>query len=196
MARPSQNIDKKLIEVGKQKILESGIAGVNIRSICLDYGINLGMFHYYFKTKENFTNILLKTLSDDLINYMIKESEGLANSREKLKKVLMINAKMMYERKSIIENLIKDIDSFGDTYVKTLKEIQLKLLNFFMKITEDCKNEGFLDGNIQIEIIYSLIAGSFMHFVRLRRDVSNADEKTFYEKVESFFDIMMEKLKQ
>ena len=196
MARPSQNINKKLIEVGKQKVLESGISGVNIRSICLDYGINLGMFHYYFKTKENFTNILLKTLSDDLISYMIKESEGLANSREKLKKVLMINAKRMYERKSMIENLIKDIDSFGDTYVKTLKEIQLKLLNFFMKIMEDCKNEGFLDGNIKIEIIYSLIAGSFMHFVRLQRDVSNADEKTFYEKVESFFDVMMEKLKQ
>jgi len=60
MARPSQSIDQLLPDAGLALWPLTGCAGLSARRLTEHAGVNLGMFHYHFKTRENFTNAVLQ----------------------------------------------------------------------------------------------------------------------------------------
>ncbi len=195
MARPSQHIDQKLIAAGKKKLIENGLSGISIRSICLESGINLGMFHYYFRSKENFIKILFQGLSDDLQSYWIKESAGLSTSREKLEKVLFMSAKMMKEKKRVFETILKDIDFCDEFYIQLGKDIQRKWGIFYYNLVEDCKKEGFLDKNVDGHVLVAVIAGGMSHYAKGRIDHGNESNEEYYAALKEVFNMLMEKFK-
>jgi AcrR family transcriptional regulator len=45
---------------------QSGIAGLSVRKVAERAGVNLGMFHYHFRTKDAFVRALLQRLYDDM----------------------------------------------------------------------------------------------------------------------------------
>ena len=49
MARPSQNVDQRLLEAGLALLPQTGCAGLSVRRLADHAGVNLGMFHYHFK---------------------------------------------------------------------------------------------------------------------------------------------------
>ncbi|MBC7946203.1 MAG: TetR/AcrR family transcriptional regulator, partial [Burkholderiales bacterium] len=50
MPRPSQNTDRRLIKAARKLLPETGCSGLNLRQVAVKAGVNLGMFHYHFKT--------------------------------------------------------------------------------------------------------------------------------------------------
>jgi len=192
MVRPSQNIDKKLIELGKKQIIEKGIAGLSIRSICVDSGINLGMFYYYFKTKENFVKVLLTGLHQDIQSHWIKESESISDPLEKLKAVLNINVRMFKERKGVIETIMKGIDLSDKFYIQILKELHERWLKFYSDLIEDCKESGYFDKNVDTHNYVAIFAGSVPSYLKIHHA---SDLDTYYKEAGKFIDFLIEKLK-
>ncbi|AKL98094.1 TetR/AcrR family transcriptional regulator [Endomicrobium proavitum] len=193
MSRPSQNIDKKLIAIGKKRMIEQGIAKLSIRSICIESKVNLGMFYYYFKTKENYIKILLETLTNDLHAYWIKESEGLSSAPEKLKRVLYLNAKMMKEKRGAFETIVKDVDFSNDFYKNIAKGLHKQFGEFFLNLIKDCKQEGYLDKNISNEILTAVIIGGVMMYSK--HCVNICDDNAIYAKMEEMINLLFEKFK-
>ena len=68
MPRPSHNIDKRMLEAAKKIVCEHGCSGIRIRDIAAKAHANLGMFHYYFKSKRRFTKVLLQDCYDDFFS--------------------------------------------------------------------------------------------------------------------------------
>ena len=62
MSRPSQQIDELLIASGMVLLPETGCAGLSVRKLAEHAGVNLGMFHYHFKNKDNFIRAVLQRL--------------------------------------------------------------------------------------------------------------------------------------
>lgn len=62
MSRPSQQIDELLIASGMALLPETGCAGLSVRKLAEHAGVNLGMFHYHFKNKDNFIRAVLQRL--------------------------------------------------------------------------------------------------------------------------------------
>ena len=60
MPRPSQNVDQLLIDAGLELLPETGCAGLSVRKLTEHAGVNLGMFHYHFRNKDNFVRTLLQ----------------------------------------------------------------------------------------------------------------------------------------
>lgn len=196
MARPSKHIDKKLIEIGKKRLMEQGITSISIRSICLESGINLGMFHYYFKSKENYLRILFKGLSDDLQAYWIRESVGLPTSEEKLKKVLLLNTKIMEQFKGVFETIFKDVDIFDDFYRTLAKDLHQKWNTFFADLIDECKKDGYLDKTISTNKLISIIIGGVINFSKFsleHRKFENREE--LYKEIQDIIDLLMLKFK-
>lgn len=80
MTRPSSNTDKKLIRAGVKLFRTKGISGLVLREVAEAAKVNLGMFHYHFKTKEQFAKAVLKEFYDDFFEKfeksLIAQSSG------------------------------------------------------------------------------------------------------------------------
>jgi AcrR family transcriptional regulator len=66
MARPSRQIDQALLDSGRRLYPQLGCAGLSVRTLAEDAGVNQAMFHYHFKTKDDFLRVLLQLLYEEM----------------------------------------------------------------------------------------------------------------------------------
>ena len=66
MPRPSRNVDVLLLRAGRELFPETGATRLSVRRIAARAGVNLGMFHYHFGTKDVFVRRLLQDLYDEM----------------------------------------------------------------------------------------------------------------------------------
>ncbi|UOD32710.1 TetR/AcrR family transcriptional regulator [Massilia violaceinigra] len=91
MNRPSQKIDARLIASGMVLLPQTGCAGLSVRKLVEHAGVNLGMFHYHFKNKDNFLRVLLQHLYEDMfaaLTLRAQASRGGARSLDGALRVL------------------------------------------------------------------------------------------------------------
>jgi AcrR family transcriptional regulator len=73
MPRPSQNLDLAMLKAGRELFPNAGCAGLSVRAVADRSGANPGMFHYHFRTKDQFLRTLLQQVYDEMF-------EGLADA--------------------------------------------------------------------------------------------------------------------
>lgn len=66
MARPSRNLDRALLAAGRALLPEVGCAGLTIRQVAEAAGVNIGMFHYHFKTREAFVRAVMQSAYEEM----------------------------------------------------------------------------------------------------------------------------------
>ena len=66
MPRPSRNLDRALLDAGRELFPHRGCAGLSVREVAEAAGVNLGMFHYHFKTREAFLRALLEGVYEEM----------------------------------------------------------------------------------------------------------------------------------
>jgi len=66
MPRPSRNLDRALLDAGRELFPQRGCAGLSVREVAEAAGVNLGMFHYHFKTREAFLRALLQGVYEEM----------------------------------------------------------------------------------------------------------------------------------
>ena len=66
MPRPSRNMDALLLQAGRELFPERGVRGLSVRMVAEHAGVNLGMFHYHFRSKHVFVQALLQDLYDEM----------------------------------------------------------------------------------------------------------------------------------
>jgi AcrR family transcriptional regulator len=89
MPRPASGTDLKLLAAGVNLVRAKGLYGMTVREACRLAGVNTGMFHYYFGSKDEFTKAVLKEL---YAGFMLKFRAGSAlggTPRERLKNSLI-----------------------------------------------------------------------------------------------------------
>lgn len=108
MTRPSTNTDRKLIEAGKALALRGGLAALSIRAVARRAGVNLGMFHYYFKTRDRFFEVLLQEVYEDFFGRLSAEAHAGGGPEERLRAVLRVFARAIRDRRTLIYSLLTD----------------------------------------------------------------------------------------
>src|SRR3954466_8413677 len=66
MPRPSRNLDLALLATGRELFATRGCAGLAVREVAEAAGVNLGMFHYHFKSREAFLRALLQSVYEEM----------------------------------------------------------------------------------------------------------------------------------
>jgi AcrR family transcriptional regulator len=66
MPRPSRNLDRALIAAGQALYPATGCAGLTIRQVADAAGVNIGMFHYHFKTREVFLRAVMQATYEEM----------------------------------------------------------------------------------------------------------------------------------
>ena len=87
--RPSRNLDRVMLAAGRELLPTRGCAGLSVREVADAAGVNLGMFHYHFKSREAFLRALLQSMYEEMfsqLTFLARDEWGaLQNLREALR---------------------------------------------------------------------------------------------------------------
>lgn len=109
MARPSSGTDIKLKKAGRRLLQEKGITGLSVREACRLAGVNTGMFHYYFGSKEEFLQAILKEMyAEFMVHFKAGVSAG-GTPRERLKNALIEVGRFAMGMRRIAPMLFADL---------------------------------------------------------------------------------------
>ena len=70
MPRPSRNLDQALLAAGRALLPQRGCSGLSVREVADAAGVNLGMFHYHFKSREAFLKALLQSMYEEMFSQL------------------------------------------------------------------------------------------------------------------------------
>lgn len=109
MARAPSGTDLKLKAAGRRLLREKGITGLTVRGACRAAGVNTGMFHYYFGSKEEFLQAVLKEMYAE---FMLDFKAGVAaggTPRQRLKSALVRVGKFARQLRKVAPMLLADL---------------------------------------------------------------------------------------
>ena len=87
MARPSQNLDRALLEAGFAELERGGVRGLSVRAVCARAGVNVRMLNYHFGSKDEFVRQLLNKTYQYFFNELsvgVRHSAGCLPYRKQL----------------------------------------------------------------------------------------------------------------
>jgi AcrR family transcriptional regulator len=109
MARPPSGTDLKLKAAGRRLLREKGITGLSVREACRVAGVNTGMFHYYFGSKEEFLHVIMKEIyADFMLNFKAGVSAA-KDPRAGLRSALVEVGKFVRELRRTLPMLFADV---------------------------------------------------------------------------------------
>lgn len=108
MARPSQNTDLLLLRAARSLLEENGCSGLNLRQVAEKAKVNLGMFHYHFKTKDEFCRRLLQGIYEDFFKELTLESGSHETPIENLRAALIVFGRFVRDNRRFGFVLLRD----------------------------------------------------------------------------------------
>lgn len=108
MSRPSQNLDLKLLAAGKAIIEEQGLTGLSLRAVAKKAGVNLGMFHYHFRNKQDFARQVLQSAYEEFFADFSLEVERGVDPLEGLRLGLLRLARFVSEHRRLVLAMMHD----------------------------------------------------------------------------------------
>ncbi|CAN5446504.1 hypothetical protein BH11PSE11_BH11PSE11_30940 [soil metagenome] len=108
MARPSQNIDQRLLDSGLALLPTTGCRALSARKLVEHAGVNLGMFHYHFQSKDNFIRILLEQMYEQMFSVLVIKSHESQSPLENLRKALQVLAHFGRRNQALLTRVMAD----------------------------------------------------------------------------------------
>src|SRR4051812_48734770 len=108
MARPSQNIDQQLLDAGLALLPMTGCRGLSARKLAEHAGVNLGMFHYHFQSKDNFIRILLEQMYEQMFSMLVIKAHETQSPIQNLRNALHVLAHFGRRNQPLLTRIMAD----------------------------------------------------------------------------------------
>ncbi len=152
MARHSSHLDEKMVQVGLKLIEKKGSKALTVREICRTANVNLGLFVYYFKNKDNYLKCLFEIVHNRLMDFVSKGMDNQMTPLEKMKHFYKKTAEYAYQNKNLLRMFFVESAMEKDLYATYFKKgITPRPTEFFSMI--DMQKDGWLKWDINIEAV-------------------------------------------
>ncbi len=141
MARSPGNADRLMLATAKKLVCKSGCTGLRIRDVVNQAGVNLGMFHYHFKSKENFTRQILQEFYEEFFVRLISASRDGHDTITQLRNTLLAAARFVKEHHAFYLGLIKDVLNDDAQVVKFIGRNFPRHAAVFRDLVQRCQKE-------------------------------------------------------
>jgi AcrR family transcriptional regulator len=112
MPRPSRNLDRALLAAGRELFAARGCAGLTVREVADAAGVNLGMFHYHFKSREAFLRALLQSVYEEMFAELLQRARQLptqdADAVDLLRATLQFMGRFVRANRAILSRVLSD----------------------------------------------------------------------------------------
>ena len=108
MSRPSRNVDQLLLKAGYELLPATGVRALSIRQVTERAGVNLGMFHYHFKTKDAFVRALLESQYNEMFTSLEIATHRSTSVVENLRAAVNVLAVFGRDNRMLLVRLVGD----------------------------------------------------------------------------------------
>lgn len=108
MARPSRNIDQRLLDAGRELLPQTGCAGLSARRLTEHAGVNLAMLNYHFGSKAAFIRRLLDGLYDEMFAELSVQAAADGAPVERLRASLRVFARFIHGNRQVMARIMAD----------------------------------------------------------------------------------------
>jgi AcrR family transcriptional regulator len=108
MARPSRNLDRALLAAGRELFPAFGCAGLTIRQVADAAGVNIGMFHYHFGSREAFLRALLQQVYEEMFVTLTLESGRELEPVAAIRSAFRVIGRFVRENRRVIIRVMAD----------------------------------------------------------------------------------------
>lgn len=108
MPRPSRNVDALLLAAGRELYPRTGTTGLSVRKLADRAGVNLGMFHYHFGSKDAFVRALLQSLYEPMLADLTTAAAAAPDPVVGLRAALRVIARFGRNHHVLLRRLIAD----------------------------------------------------------------------------------------
>lgn len=144
MTRPSQYTDQRLIKAARQLLPEVGCSGLNLRQVAAKAKVNLGMFHYHFKTKDEFLRRVLQEFYEEFFKNFQLESGHHETPLENLRAALMTFATFARDNRRLVFVLLRDAMHGELVVLEFLRANLHRHLEILIRLIRECQAQGQL----------------------------------------------------
>ncbi|MDP3759252.1 MAG: TetR/AcrR family transcriptional regulator [Ramlibacter sp.] len=144
MARPSRNIEQALLQSGRQLYAERGAARLSVRALTEHAGVNLGMFHYHFKTKDAFLTRLLDGWYEEMFARLSSSAQQNGPPLERLRAALFFLASFVRDHADVLSRVISDAAAGEPVAVQFMRTNAPRHLRVLLDLMAQAQKEGTL----------------------------------------------------
>ena len=165
--RPSRNLDRALLIAGRELFPARGCAGLTVREVADAAGVNLGMFHYHFKSREAFLRALLQSVYEDLYAELSQramqrrpEAEADPHAIDFLRSALQFMGRFVRANRPLLTRVL--IDALGQDPIATefLDRNMPRHLGLLLSLIQAAQKEGSVRADIPAPQLLGFCAGS------------------------------------
>ncbi|OGR82340.1 MAG: hypothetical protein A3J74_08565 [Elusimicrobia bacterium RIFCSPHIGHO2_02_FULL_57_9] len=144
MSRPSRNIDRRLLETARAMLPETGILGLKVREVARRAGVNLGMFHYHFRSKDAFVRGLLQEIYEDFFARLHLETSGSGSPLDRLSRALLIVGRFARDNRNLFIVLLREALSGDRGTMEFAKRNIPRHVGIILGLYEECRRAGLV----------------------------------------------------
>jgi AcrR family transcriptional regulator len=164
--RPSRNLDRALLAAGQELFPARGCAGLTVREVADAAGVNLGMFHYHFKSREAFLRALLQSVYEDLFAELSARASQLpagvreARALDLLRAALQFMGRFVRANRPLLTRVL--VDALGKDPIATefLDRNMPRHLGLMLGLMQAAQKEGTVRSDIPAANLMGFCAGS------------------------------------
>jgi AcrR family transcriptional regulator len=164
--RPSRNLDRALLAAGRELFPSRGCAGLTVREVADAAGVNLGMFHYHFKSREAFLRALLQSVYEDMYSLLVVRATQLPQPGEQLRSFDVLRAALQFmgrfvrANRPILARVL--VDALGHDPIATdfLERNAPRHLKLLLGLVEAAQKEGSVHPTVPAPQLLGFCAGS------------------------------------
>ncbi|WP_157694102.1 TetR/AcrR family transcriptional regulator [Hydrogenophaga crassostreae] len=97
MPRPSLNADIAMLASGRALFAEHGCVGLSVRAVAEHAGVNPGLFHYHFGSKDQFLRTVLQSLYEEMFEQLSGAAHVAGAPLQRLRGVLILIGQFLLE---------------------------------------------------------------------------------------------------
>lgn len=159
MRRAKGEADLKLIEAAVDLIPRGGVSELRVREVAARAGVNLGMFHYHFGSKREFSRRVLQEMYERFFSRLTDAAgprEG--DPVERLRRTVRAGARFVRENRALVLALGRDLLADNREVIEFARANFPRHIRVLIGIVRDCRKAGKIARRPLVEILPFLFA--------------------------------------
>jgi AcrR family transcriptional regulator len=144
MARPGRNIEQALLKSGRKLYAERGAAGMSVRALTEHARVNLGMFHYHFRTKDEFLRRLLGGWYEEMFEQLSGTVQQDGPPLHRLQDALFFMACFVRDHRLMLGRVVADAATGQAMATQFLRENAPRHLGLLLALMDEAERQGLV----------------------------------------------------
>jgi AcrR family transcriptional regulator len=153
VSRPSQNTDQRLIKAAVELIPETGFSGLSLRKVAQRAGVNLGMFTYHFKNKEEFRQRVLQELYENFYARLTLEVAKSGDPEEQLRHALTLVARYIRENRKLLLAMGRDVLEKDMLVIRFVEDNFYRHVQVIVDLVKKNRKSGQIQKNLPLPMV-------------------------------------------